>query len=97
MDYILKSNDINSEYISISDWPIVTDDNFEAVGFMLDESKRYLNPLMDMLKRKDVLCIGGFIGKTVDGLETTYERGTDRSGAKLGILLSSKYNVRHRF
>jgi len=94
MDYILKSNDINSEYISISDWPIVTDDNFEAANFMLDESKKHLNPVMDMLKRKDVLCMGGFIGKTVDGLETTYERGgSDRSAANLGILLSSKYNV----
>jgi aspartate kinase len=94
MDYILKSNDINSEYISISDWPIITDDNFEAANFMLDESKKHLNPLINTLKRRDVLCIGGFIGKTVDGLETTYERGgSDRSAADLGILLSSKYNV----
>jgi aspartate kinase len=61
---------------------------------MLEESKRHLNPLIDMLKRKDVLCIGGFIGKTADGLETTYERGgSDRSAADLGILLSSRYKV----
>ena len=30
MNYILKSNNVNSEYVSIDDWPIVTDDNFEA-------------------------------------------------------------------
>ena len=94
MNYILKSNNVNSEYISINDWPIVTDDNFEAANFILDESKKHLNSLIDILKSNDVLCIGGFIGKTIDGLETTYERGgSDRSAADLGILLSSNYNV----
>ncbi|MGN6349634.1 MAG: amino acid kinase family protein [Candidatus Nitrosocosmicus sp.] len=94
MNYILKSNDINSENLSLNEWPIITDDNFEAANFMLDDSKRHLDPLYDMLKRKDVICIGGFIGKTIDGLETTYERGgSDRTAADLGILLSSKYKV----
>ena len=94
MDYILKNNDVLSEYISINDWPIVTDDNFEAASFLLDESKKKLKTLIDKLKLNDVLCIGGFIGKTIDGLETTYERGgSDRSAADLGILLSSDYDV----
>jgi aspartate kinase len=94
MNYILKSNDVVSEYISINDWPIVTDDNFEAANFLLDESEKNLNSLVDKIKLNDVLCVGGFIGKTIDGLETTYERGgSDRSAADLGILLSSTYNV----
>ncbi|MDQ6723400.1 MAG: aspartate kinase, partial [Thermoproteota archaeon] len=94
MNYILKSNNINSKYISINDWPIVTDDNFEAASFMLDDSKKHLDSFVDLLKKNDVLCIGGFIGKTIDGLETTYERGgSDRSAADLGILLSSNYDV----
>jgi aspartate kinase len=94
MDYILKNNDVLSEYVSINDWPIVTDDNFEAASFLLDESKKKLKTLVDKLKLNDVLCIGGFIGKTIDGLETTYERGgSDRSAADLGILLSSNYDV----
>ncbi len=94
MNYILKSNGVNSESVCVGEWPIVTDDNFEAANFMLDESKKHLNSLIDLLKCHDVLCIGGFIGKTIDGLETTYERGgSDRTAADLGILLSSSYNV----
>ncbi len=94
MNYILKSNDVNSESVSVDKWPIVTDDNFEAANFMLDESKKHLNVLVDLLECHDVLCIGGFIGKTIDGLETTYERGgSDRTAADLGVLLSSSYDV----
>ena len=94
MNYILKNEDVNSESVSVGEWPIVTDDNFEAANFMLDESKRHLNSLVDLLEHHDVLCIGGFIGKTIDGLETTYERGgSDRTAADLGILLSSSYDV----
>ncbi|HYP43251.1 MAG TPA: aspartate kinase, partial [Candidatus Nitrosocosmicus sp.] len=94
MNYILKSNGVNSESVSVGEWPIVTDDNFEAANFMLDESKKHLHSLVDLLECHDVLCIGGFIGKTIDGLETTYERGgSDRTAADLGILLSSSYDV----
>ncbi len=94
MNYILKSNDVDSESVPVGEWPIVTDDNFEAANFMLDESKKHLNSLINLLKCHDVLCIGGFIGKTIDGLETTYERGgSDRTAADLGVLLSSSYNV----
>jgi aspartate kinase len=94
MNYILKSNDVNSEYVSIDGWPIVTDDNFEAASFILEDSKKHLDSVINILKSNDVLCIGGFIGKTIDGLETTYERGgSDRTAADLGILLSSNYNV----
>jgi aspartate kinase len=94
MNYILKNNDLDSEYIGINDWPIVTDDNFEAASFLLVDSKKHLDSLINKLKFNDVVCIGGFIGKTIDGLETTYERGgSDRTAADLGILLSSNYDV----
>lgn len=94
MDYILKSNGIKSSSVNVNEWPIVTDDNFEAASFLLDESKNQIDSLIKLVKENDVLCIGGFIGKTVDGLETTYERGgSDRSAADLGILLSSQFNV----
>jgi aspartate kinase len=94
MDYILKSKGIKSSSVNVNEWPIVTDDNFEAASFLLDESKNQIASLIKLVKENDVLCIGGFIGKTVDGLETTYERGgSDRSAADLGILLSSQFNV----
>lgn len=94
MDYILKDNGMRSSSVDIGDWPIITDDNFEAASFLLEDSKNHLDSLVNLIKENDVLCIGGFIGKTIDGLETTYERGgSDRTAADLGILLSSKFNV----
>jgi aspartate kinase len=42
MNYILRSNGMVSSSIGINDWPIITDDNFEAANFMLDESKKHL-------------------------------------------------------
>jgi aspartate kinase len=94
MNYILRSKGIKSSSVNLNDWPIVTDDNFEAASFLLEESKNQIDSLIRLVKGNDVLCIGGFIGKTVDGLETTYERGgSDRSAADLGILLSSEFDV----
>jgi aspartate kinase len=94
MDFIMRSYGIRSGHVDIDDWPIITDDNFEAANFILEESKHHLNHLIDLIERNDVVSIGGFIGKTIDGLETTYERGgSDRSAADLAILLQSKYDV----
>ena len=33
MDYILKSKGFRSEHVSITQWPIITDDNFEGANF----------------------------------------------------------------
>jgi len=94
MDYVMKSGNINSAHADLNAWPIVTDDNFEAANFLLDESRSMSKPLMDLLESNDVVSIGGFIGKTTDGLETTYERGgSDRTAADLAILLNGKYDV----
>lgn len=94
MNYILRGKGIISSGVGVNDWPIITDDNFEAANFMLEESKKNLNFLIDLVDKNDVICIGGFIGKTLDGLETTYERGgSDRSAADLGVLLSNTFNV----
>lgn len=47
-----------------------------------------------MIEGNDVVSVGGFIGKTVDGLETTYERGgSDRTAADIAILLHANYDV----
>ncbi len=98
MDYVMKSNGTNSSHVDLNEWPIVTDDNFEAANFLLDESRSMDKPLMNLLERSDVVCIGGFIGKTTDGLETTYERGgSDRTAADLAILLNERYDVKVDF
>lgn len=98
MDYVLKSNGIRSDVIGFEIWPIITDKNIESANFLAIQSAQNIAATEALLEKNDVLSIGGFIGKTEDGLETTYERGgSDRSAADLGILLSKKYNTRIDF
>lgn len=94
MDFILRSNDIKSDHVDIDSWPIITDDNFEAANFILEESKQHISHLINLIEQNDVVSMGGFIGKTIDGLETTYERGgSDRTAADIAILLHGRYDV----
>jgi aspartate kinase len=98
MNYVLKSSGIKSEVITFDIWPIITDNNLESANFLATESSERMNDVEKLLEKNDVLSIGGFIGKTVDGIETTYERGgSDRTAADLGILFSKKYNTRIDF
>ena len=94
LDLILKSNDIRSDTISLEDWPIITDNNIESTNFLFSESSSRMSKLEEVLENKDVVSIGGFIGKTKDGIITTYERGgSDRTAADLGILFHKKYDT----
>ncbi|HXG06401.1 MAG TPA: aspartate kinase [Nitrososphaera sp.] len=95
MDYVMQSAGIKSSHVLIEKWPIITDDNFEAANFMINESKQNIDHLVDLVEHNDVVSMGGFIGKTVDGLETTYERGgSDRTAADIAILLNDRYEVK---
>jgi aspartate kinase len=92
MDYVLRSRQIKSDHVDIEQWPIITDDNFEAANFLIEESKQKSKHFYELIEKNSVVTIGGFIGKTTDGLETTYERGgSDRSAADVAILLNEKY------
>ena len=94
MNHILKSTGIKSDVIGFDIWPIITDKNIESANFLVAESSQNVNAVESLLEKNDVLSIGGFIGKTIDGLETTYERGgSDRTAADLGILFSKKYHT----
>ena len=98
MNYILKSNNIKSVVVGFDIWPIITDNNIESANFLASESTQNIESVETLLEKNDVLSMGGFIGKTVDGLETTYERGgSDRTAADLGILFNKKYNIRIDF
>jgi aspartate kinase len=98
MNYILKSNNIKSDAVEFDIWPIITDKNIESANFLASESAQSMKSVEELLEKNDVLSMGGFIGKTVDGLETTYERGgSDRTAADLGILFNKKYNTRIDF
>lgn len=98
MSYVLKSNGLKSDAASYEAWPIITDNNIESTNFLASESAERLGPLEQLVKNNEVVSIGGFIGKTPDGIETTYERGgSDRTAADLGILFHKKYDTRIDF
>jgi len=94
LNYILKSNDIESDSITLDDWPIITDNNIESTNFLFDQSNQCIEGLDEKIKQNEVISIGGFIGKTEDGTITTYERGgSDRTAADIGILFHKKYDT----
>ena len=94
MNFLLKSNGIKSESVSLDDWPIITDNNIESTNFLFEKSNERIEKLERLIKENDVVLIGGFIGMTEDGTITTYERGgSDRTAADIGILFHKKYNT----
>ncbi|HKU48948.1 MAG TPA: aspartate kinase [Nitrososphaera sp.] len=98
MDYVMRSFGLKSSHVLIDKWPIITDDNFEAASFLVQESRQNSDHLIDQIEHNDVVSMGGFIGRTVDGLETTYERGgSDRTAADVAILLNDSYEVKIDF
>lgn len=94
MNYILRSNGIKSSAVGFDSWPIITDHNIESTNFLATEAKERMEPMEILVKDNEVVTIGGFIGKTVEGITTTYERGgSDRTAADLGILFYKKYDT----
>jgi aspartate kinase len=94
MDYVLRSNDINSCHITKEEWPIITDDNFENATPIYELSKGKIQPLIDSLESGKIVVMGGFLGITNDGLETILGRGgSDLSAVFISCLLKQKYNV----
>jgi len=98
MNYILKSNGIKSNAVNYDDWPIITDNNIESTNFLASKSRENLDKTAKLVEENEVVTMGGFIGKTTDGITTTYERGgSDRTAADLGILFHKKYETRVDF
>ena len=94
MSYVMKSNGLKSTYLTLKDWPIITDDEYENANFLLLKSQEKISNLKKMFKNENIPCIGGYIGITEDGLETTYERGgSDRTAVNLSMLLHEEYDV----
>ena len=94
MNYVLRSNEIKANAVQFDDWPIITDNNIESTNFLTSESRKKMGKIEELLEENEVVAIGGFIGKTVDGVTTTYERGgSDRTAADLGILFHKKYET----
>ena len=94
MDYIMRSNGLDSCHITKEEWPIVTDDNFENATPNYELSKNKTNQLIEALESGKIIVLGGFLGITSDGLETILGRGgSDLTAVFLSCLLKSRYKV----
>ena len=94
MNYVLRSNGIKTDAVKFDNWPIITDNNIESTNFLTPESREKMGKTAELVEENEVVTIGGFIGKTVDNVTTTYERGgSDRTAADLGILFHKKYET----
>jgi aspartate kinase len=95
MDYILKSNDLDSCSLPMEDWPLVTDDNFEDALPNYEQSKKRLHTLIEPLEEGKVVCMAGFLGITTDGLETILGRGgSDLTAVFVSCLLKDVYSIK---
>ncbi len=95
MNYILKSHNLEAISLSIDDWPIVTDDNFEDALPNFELSKKRLHSLIEPLEEGKVVSMGGFLGVTADGLETILGRGgSDLTAVFASCLLKDVYSTK---
>lgn len=95
MDYVLKSHGLDSCCLSTNDWPVVTDDDFEDAVPNYDLSKKRVHTLIEPIEDGKVVCLGGFLGQTVDGLETILGRGgSDLTAVFISCLLKDIYQTK---
>jgi aspartate kinase len=96
-EYILKSHGFDACRVSVQDWPIVTDDNFEEATPDYELSKKRINTLTEPLEEGKVILLAGFLGVTADGLETVLGRGgSDLTAVFTSCLLKSRYQTETR-
>ena len=95
MDYVLKSNGLDSCCLSMEEWPIVTDDNFEDSLPNYELSKKRLHTLIEPLEDGKVVSLAGFLGVTPDGLETILGRGgSDLTAVYTSCILKDVYSTK---
>ena len=94
MDYVMRSNGLDSCHITKEEWPIITDDNFESATPNYQLSKNKAKSLIELIEAGKTVVLGGFLGITSDGLETLLGRGgSDLSAVFVSCLLKRKYKV----
>jgi aspartate kinase len=94
MNYIIQSHGLPSCTLSVEEWPIVTDDNFEDAAPIYEASKKRLHPIVASLEEGKVISMAGFLGVTADGLETVLGRGgSDLTAVITSCLLNTKYHT----
>ncbi len=95
MDCILQSHGISSTSLSVNNWPIVTDDDFEDATPNYDLSMKHVGAFTEPIQAGKAVCMAGFFGITSDGLETVLGRGgSDLSAVFTSCLLKSEYETK---
>jgi aspartate kinase len=93
-DYILKSNGLDSCCLTVQNWPIVTDDNFDDATPNYELSKKRIDILIEPLEDGKIISLAGFLGVTTDGLETVLGRGgSDLTAVFTSCLLKGRYQT----
>jgi aspartate kinase len=93
-EYILKSHGVDACRVSVQNWPIITDDNFEEATPDYELSKKRVDALVNLLEDGKVISLAGFLGVTADGLETVLGRGgSDLTAVFTSCLLKSRYQT----
>jgi len=93
-EYIMKSNGVDSCHVSLQNWPIVTDDNFDDATPNYELSRKRINTLIEPLEEGRVVSLAGFLGVTADGLETVLGRGgSDLTAVFTSCLLKTRYQT----
>jgi aspartate kinase len=94
MRFIIQSNGLDSCTIDVENWPIVTDDDYDDAIPILEASRKRLDALSKPLEEYKTISLAGFVGVTLDGLETVLGRGgSDLTAVFVSCLLNSKYHT----
>ena len=92
MRAVIKSADLDCAAVPEKNWPLITDDNFEDASLLYEASKRKIDVFAEPLEKGQVVSMAGFLGNTVDGLETVLGRGgSDLTAVFVSCLLKSRY------
>jgi aspartate kinase len=95
MNLILQSNGITSSNLPLTNWPIVTDDDFDDATPNYEFSLKQIVAFTKPLEVGKAVCMAGFFGVTHDGLETILGRGgSDLSAVFTACLLHEQYDTR---
>ncbi len=94
MDFVLKSSGVSSCCVAVSEWPVVTDDNFEDATPSYELSRKRVDALVEPLEAGKTVLLAGFLGVTADGLETVLGRGgSDLTAVFAACLLKARYQT----
>ena len=95
MNCILQSHGIDSANLPTTDWPVVTDDDFEDATPNYELSLNRINSLKRPLLAGKTVSMAGFFGTTSDGLETILGRGgSDLTAVFVSCVLKGEFETK---